>query len=180
MKIFFLLMVLLLVVMEIIAVRVYRNADSQKEQETTPVVEAPSVQNITQSEPATQKSVEAAPVSSVSKETLVQTDEEAVYPRITVEEKNGVTERTIHIGVRQWAWDPSTLRAKQGELVRLIIHNADVRHALVIPELGVEADIPPDGAVVEFMAKRKGTFDFLCATYCGIGHAEMQGKIIVE
>ncbi len=102
------------------------------------------------------------------------------FPPPSTEVKNGVTERTIHMGVRQWAWDPNMLRAQQGELVRLIIHNADVRHALVIPDLGVEADIPEDGAVVEFMAKRKGTFDFLCATYCGIGHAEMQGKIIIE
>ncbi|OGI22154.1 MAG: hypothetical protein A2808_03985 [Candidatus Moranbacteria bacterium RIFCSPHIGHO2_01_FULL_55_24] len=102
------------------------------------------------------------------------------YPIITLEEKNGRTERTIHMGVRQWAWEPSTIRAKQGELVRLVIHNADVRHPLVIPDLGLEADVPPEGAVVEFVASRKGTFDFLCGAYCGVGHAEMQGHLIVD
>lgn len=109
-----------------------------------------------------------------------ESGENATYPRISVEEKNGVTERTIHMGVRQWAWDPAEIRAKQGELVRLVIHNADIRHAIVIPDLGVEADIPEEGAIVEFTASQRGTFDFLCATYCGTGHAMMQGRIVVE
>lgn len=102
------------------------------------------------------------------------------YPKITTELVNGRTERTIHMGVRKWVWEPSTLRVKQGELVRLVIHNADVRHPLVIPELGIEADVPPEGAVVEFEAKKKGSFHFLCGTYCGVGHAEMQGTLVIE
>ena len=102
------------------------------------------------------------------------------FPPPSIEIKNGITERTIHMGVRQWEWDPKTIQAKQGELVRLVIHNADTRHAIVIPELKVEADIPEDGAIVEFKATRKGKFNFLCATYCGLGHDAMQGALIVE
>ncbi|MDP3957572.1 MAG: cupredoxin domain-containing protein [bacterium] len=102
------------------------------------------------------------------------------FPPPSTEVVNGVTERTIHIGVRQWAWDPHTLTAKQGELVRLIVHNADVKHGLVIPDLGVNQDIPEDGAVITFRATKEGAFEFLCSVYCGVGHAEMQGKIIIE
>lgn len=107
-------------------------------------------------------------------------EEVSEYPKITTEIVNGRTERTIHMGVRQWVWEPSTLRAKQGELVRLVIHNADVNHPLYIPELGIEAEVPPEGAVVEFEANKKGSFFFLCGTYCGEGHAEMQGTLIIE
>ncbi len=82
--------------------------------------------------------------------------------------------------MRKWVWEPSVLRVKQGELVRLVIHNADVNHPLYIPELGIEAEVPPEGAVVEFEAKKKGSFFFLCGTYCGEGHAEMQGTLIIE
>jgi cytochrome c oxidase subunit 2 len=106
--------------------------------------------------------------------------EELEFPKVTTEEVNGRTERTIHMGVRQWAWEPNVIRAKQGELVRLIIHNADVNHPLYIPELGIEAEVPPEGAVVEFEAKKKGSFFFLCGTYCGEGHAEMQGTLVIE
>lgn len=106
--------------------------------------------------------------------------EEIVYPRVTLEEKDGRVERTIHMGVRQYAWDPNELRVKEGELVRLVIHNADVMHGIAIPALGVNEDIPEEGAVVEFIAGKRGTFEFFCAVYCGVGHMEMQGRIIVE
>lgn len=84
------------------------------------------------------------------------------------------------MGVRQYAWEPAAITAKKGELVRLVIHNADVKHGLVIPDLGVNQDIPPDGAVVEFVASKVGTFEFFCSVWCGEGHMEMQGKIIVQ
>ena len=64
--------------------------------------------------------------------------------------------------------------------MRLIVHNADVKHGLVIPDLGVNQDIPPDGAVVEFTASKAGTFEFFCSVWCGEGHMEMRGKIVVE
>ncbi len=107
------------------------------------------------------------------------TDSES-FPPPSTEVVNGRTERTIHMGVRKWAWEPSTLRAKQGELVRLVIHNADVDHPFYIPELGIEVEVPPEGAVVEFEAKKKGSFFFLCGRYCGEGHAEMQGTLIID
>lgn len=106
---------------------------------------------------------------------------EGGFPPPTIEIVNGRPERTIHMGVRQYAWDPSVITVKQGELVRLIVHNADVQHGLVIPELNVlNIDIPPEGAVIEFEASKAGTFVFFCSYYCGEGHSEMRGKIIVE
>jgi|GEM_PF-2893064 len=104
----------------------------------------------------------------------------ASFPPPTTEVKNGKTERTIHMGVRQYVWEPATITAKKGELVRLIIHNADVLHGLVIPDLGVNQDIPPEGAVVEFIPTKTGTFEFFCSVWCGEGHMEMQGKITIE
>lgn len=102
------------------------------------------------------------------------------FPPPSTEVVNRRTERTIHMGVRQYEWDPATVTAKKGELVRLIIHNADVKHGLVIPDLGVNQDIPEDGAVVEFVASKVGTFEFFCSVWCGEGHMEMRGKIVIQ
>lgn len=102
------------------------------------------------------------------------------FPPPTTEVVNGKTERTIHMGVRQYVWEPKQLIVKKGELVRLVIHNADVKHGLVIPDLGVNQDIPPEGAVVEFTPEKRGTFEFFCSVWCGEGHMEMQGSITVE
>lgn len=102
------------------------------------------------------------------------------FPPPATEVVNGKTERTIHMGVRQYVWEPKQLIVKKGELVRLVIHNADVKHGLVIPELGVNQDIPPEGAIVEFTPEKKGTFEFFCSVWCGEGHMEMRGSITVE
>ncbi len=102
------------------------------------------------------------------------------FPPPSTEVVNGRIERTIHMGVRQYVWEPATITAKKGELVRLIIHNADVKHGLVIPDLGVNQDVLPDGAVVEFVASKVGTFEFFCSVWCGEGHMEMRGKIVIQ
>lgn len=145
--------------------------ESDKKPDPAPLVSSEPIETPQRSEEPIPEN-EEAPLASVS--------DEGEYPKITTEEVNGRTERTIHMGVRQWVWEPSTLYAQEGELVRLVIHNADVNHPLYIPELGIEAEVPPEGAVVEFEASKKGSFFFLCGTYCGEGHAEMQGTLIIE
>lgn len=123
------------------------------------------------------------PLPEAKDETQVSPLEEEVsqFPKVTIEEVNGRVERTIHMGVRQYAWDPPVLNAKRGELIRLIVHNADVQHGLVIPELNVlNIDIPPEGAVIEFEASKAGTFAFFCSYYCGEDHSLMRGKLIIE
>lgn len=115
-----------------------------------------------------------------SKSAEVRRDESEAFPEPSVTEVNGRLERTIHVGVRQYAWDPSVIMANEGEFVRLIVHNADVKHGLVIPDLGVQSDIPPEGAVIEFLAKKKGRFEFFCSVWCGEGHMEMRGQLIIE
>ena len=104
----------------------------------------------------------------------------AGFPGPSVERVGDIDERTIHMGVRQWEWVPVQLTANFGEKVRLVMHNADVLHSISIPDLGVSAYIPEDGAVVEFMADRQGTFDFFCNTPCGKDHAKMRGKITIS
>ncbi|PJA85876.1 MAG: hypothetical protein CO143_00630 [Candidatus Moranbacteria bacterium CG_4_9_14_3_um_filter_45_14] len=34
--------------------------------------------------------------------------------------------------------------------------------------------------MITFKATKKGTFEFFCSVYCGEGHMEMRGKIIIE
>ena len=34
--------------------------------------------------------------------------------------------------------------------------------------------------IVEFVADKRGTFEFYCSVYCGEGHSEMEGTLIVN
>ncbi|HEX7586564.1 MAG TPA: hypothetical protein VF390_02945 [Patescibacteria group bacterium] len=71
------------------------------------------------------------------------------------------------------------MTANYREKVILILHNADVTHSIYIPDLNVKQDIPNDGAIVQFMAAKRGTFTFFCDTLCGKGHGQMKGEITV-
>lgn len=124
--------------------------------------------------------VPEAPSADLPPRGMGSSSSEGSFPPPSTEVVNGRTERTIHMGVRQYVWEPATITAKKDELVRLIIHNADVKHGLVIPDLGVNQDIPEDGAVVEFVASKVGTFEFFCSVWCGEGHMEMRGKIVIN
>ena len=142
--------------------------------EPTAPPEIPKTEEVLKEDTPAAKDLEPLPYSGMG-----NTDSES-FPPTTTEVKNGKTERTIHMGVRQYVWEPAAITARKGELVRLVIHNADVLHGLVIPDLGVDQNIPPDGAIVEFMANKVGTFEFFCSVWCGEGHIEMRGKITIE
>lgn len=84
--------------------------------------------------------------------------------------------REITINAKRFEYNPNVIKVKEGERIRLKINNIDGEHGFSIPELGLEVH-DEDG--VEFVAN-KGRFDFYCHHYCGEGHAQMKGEIIVE
>ena len=189
------ILVLILTLMEGVSWWVYKSLSSKKTDASPRSREEKQVSTTTPDSPVSQPPIEKSESSSSNDDQtsiVPEAPSGALPPKGTVSDfasfpppstdvVNGRTERTIHMGVRQYVWEPATITANKGELVRLIIHNADVLHGLVIPDLGVmEGDIPPEGAVIEFMASKTGTFEFFCSVYCGEGHMEMQGKIVVE
>ena len=73
------------------------------------------------------------------------------------------------------------IQVKKGDTVRLQITSMDTDHGFAIAEFGVNATIPAGKTVtVEFVADRQGTFTTQCSVFCGTGHPDMQGTLIVE
>lgn len=100
------------------------------------------------------------------------------FPLIQTEVVNGVTERTIHIGVRKWFWDPTEVEANKGEKIRFVIHNdSEYVHKFTLPEFGQNVDVPGEGAVVEFVADKSGVFEYSCS---GSGHERMAAKLKIS
>jgi plastocyanin len=82
---------------------------------------------------------------------------------------------------RNFSFSPSTMRVKQGDRVKITFENTGGFHDFVIDEFDVKTAQIQDGEseVVEFVADKKGTFDY----YCSVGqHRQngMEGKLIVE
>jgi cytochrome c oxidase subunit 2 len=51
----------------------------------------------------------------------------------------------------------------------------------LLKELGIRADIEPGKvARVSLVPQKAGKFNFHCDAFCGDGHEDMTGKIIVE
>ena len=89
--------------------------------------------------------------------------------------------KSFDVVAKQFEFVPGTITVKKGDTVRLKITSADVEHGIGIPEFGVNQTIPAGETVtVEFVASKTGTFEFKCNVFCGEGHREMAGKLVVE
>ncbi len=85
--------------------------------------------------------------------------------------------REIVIDAKRFEYSPNVIKIKEGERIRIKVNNLDTEHGMSIPELGFESH---DEVGAEFVFDKKGTFDFYCHHYCGEGHSQMKGVIIVE
>ncbi len=94
----------------------------------------------------------------------------------------GETEQTIRITAEKFEFSPSIIRIKKGVPVVLEITSLDRRHGFAVPDLGrIRATIEPGKVTrVRILAPKAGTYQFHCDVFCGEGHEEMTGKIIVE
>lgn len=82
---------------------------------------------------------------------------------------------------KRFEFSPANITVKEGDTVKLTINSLDVPHGFAIDELGIKQDIEVGKpTTIEFIATQKGTFRFYCSLFCGSGHREMEGQLIVE
>jgi cytochrome c oxidase subunit 2 len=89
--------------------------------------------------------------------------------------------RSFEITASRFQYEPARLEVTEGDAVRLTLRSTDTTHGFGIKELKVEAVIPKGGepVTVEFVADQAGTFEFFCTEYCGAGHRNMRGTLVV-
>ena len=89
--------------------------------------------------------------------------------------------KEFKITAKQFAFEPSTIEVNRGVRVSLIVTSIDVAHGIAIPEYGINERLDPGKQVtIEFIAEKEGTFTAFCSVFCGSGHSNMKGKIIVK
>ena len=89
-------------------------------------------------------------------------------------------EKLIKMTAKRFDYTPGHLTLKKGEPVILELTTADVMMGFNLPDFGVRADIVPDKVTrVRLVPDKTGTFTFLCDIFCGDGHEEMHGTLIV-
>lgn len=89
--------------------------------------------------------------------------------------------RSVTIKARKFEFAPATVVVKQGEKVRLRVTSEDVTHGIGIADFEIDKKLPPNETVViEFTADKPGTHHFHCSVYCGKGHGDMHGELVVR
>lgn len=90
--------------------------------------------------------------------------------------------RVIPIVARRFAFEPSQIEATVGERLQLVVTSADGVHGVEIKKFKVKKEVPRGGEAVtiEFTATTEGSFPILCSEYCGNGHNDMTGMLIVR
>jgi plastocyanin len=84
------------------------------------------------------------------------------------------------ITANKFKFEPGRITVRKGERVRLIVTSVDVDHGIGIMEYGVEKKVKKGTTeIIEFVADKEGRFAFFCSVFCGDGHAEMAGELIV-
>jgi len=89
--------------------------------------------------------------------------------------------RDIDVVARRYAFEPARIEVTVGERVRLRVVSADGVHGIEIKKFKVKKEIPrgTTPVVIEFTASEAGEFSILCSEYCGEGHADMTGQLVV-
>jgi cytochrome c oxidase subunit II len=89
-------------------------------------------------------------------------------------------QEVVKITARQFEFSPASITVKKGTPVILELSTLDMPHGFDVPDLGVHARIVPGQAVrLNLTAAKAGHYAFQCDSFCGAGHDDMKGEIVV-
>lgn len=81
---------------------------------------------------------------------------------------------------RNYVYLPGTIVVKKNRRVRLYLTSIDRAHDIKIGKMGLRVKVNKEEVtVLDFTPTKAGTYEFSCDLYCGPGHREMRGKIVV-
>jgi cytochrome c oxidase subunit 2 len=94
----------------------------------------------------------------------------------------------VYVTAKQWMWSfaypdgPNgleVLRVPVGRPVRLLMTSRDVIHSFYVPSFRIKRDVLP-GRYTQtwFQAVAPGSYQILCAEFCGTGHSMMRGEVV--
>jgi cytochrome c oxidase subunit 2 len=123
----------------------------------------------------------------------------AIMVWYNVKEAMPPAEQTVRVIGQQWAWsfqEPGPdgildtaddirtvgdLHVTVNTTYHFELESRDVVHSFAIPSFRLKQDALPGRTITGwFRPNRVGTYDIQCTQICGIGHAMMAGRIIVE
>lgn len=93
--------------------------------------------------------------------------------------------KVFEVVARRFLFEPSTIEVVEGDRVRILLRSADGPHGVEINAFKVKKAVPrakpgDEPVTIEFVATTAGEYPILCSEYCGSGHKDMSGMLVVR
>lgn len=96
----------------------------------------------------------------------------------------------VNVTAQKWLWNftyengarsTGELHVPAGRPIKLIMSSQDVIHSFFVPDYRIKQDVVP-GRYTEvwFRVPKAGESIIFCTEYCGTGHSDMSGKVVVH
>jgi cytochrome c oxidase subunit 2 len=90
-------------------------------------------------------------------------------------------ETNITMVAKRFVFIPDTVTVQVGQPVVIHVTAPEVPMGLNIPDFHVRTDVVPGReSVLKFTPDRAGSFTFVCDVFCGNGHEDMSGTLVVR
>jgi len=88
--------------------------------------------------------------------------------------------KVIRITAKKFDFTPSEISVRKGVPVALELTSSDRVHGFSLPDFRLTAKIEPGKVTrVVFTPDKAGEFTFSCNIFCGSGHEDMAGRLVV-
>jgi cytochrome c oxidase subunit 2 len=89
-------------------------------------------------------------------------------------------EQQVSMLAMKFDYWPDAVTVKKGKPVVLELSALDRIHGFAVPGLGLRTDITPGPpTILRFIPEKAGVYSLHCDNFCGDGHEEMAGRIVV-
>lgn len=86
----------------------------------------------------------------------------------------------VYLQASMWRWDP-VLKLKKGATYTIHMSSVDVNHGFGLYPLNLNFQVVPGyDYALRMTPNQSGDFRIICNEFCGVGHHNMVGKIVVE
>ncbi|WP_448377705.1 cytochrome c oxidase subunit II, partial [Fervidobacterium sp.] len=95
--------------------------------------------------------------------------------------QTGPNQYTVYVLAFAFGYQPNPIEVPKGAEIIFKITSPDVIHGFHVEGTNINVEVlPGEVSTVRYIFKKPGEYRIICNQYCGLGHQNMFGKIVVK